>query len=71
LNLAFIVGLTIDSDLSVLRCQRFFFDCNFSMRNSDLVVIDAIILHSHQVGELRLQDDSIGVLALFELLAQR
>ena len=40
------------------------------MRDSNLTVIDTVILNPDMVGKLLLQEDSVSVLARFELVAQ-
>ena len=68
LHLVFMVGLTVDGDLSVLHCQRSFVDRDFLIRDAYLVVVEAIFFDSYQVRELRLDNHPVGVLALLEFI---
>ncbi len=69
LHPVFMVGLTIDGDLSILHCQRFFVDRDFLIRDTYLVVVEAIFIDSYQVRELRLDNYPVGVLALLEFIS--
>ncbi len=70
LHLVFIVGLTVDGNLSVLQCQLFFVDLDLLIRDAYLVFVEAIFFDSHQVRELRLDNHSVSVLALLEFIIQ-
>ena len=47
LHLVFMVSLTVDGELSVLHCQRFFLCQDLCTGYAYLVVVEVIIVNSH------------------------